>query len=246
LKKLRNENLAMGDALGASLRILQSEFEKSTQRQSESVLASLRTIEHVKDVLAANKAHFDPKYAEDLVGAASGDLLQEARRVPPASVVSPSSALYIMDQTSPIMPEISTLAPTGRSASNYPAVPPRTASASAQAGTNRGTVPSDNTHLPLAPPPTHNHQFASNHAGTSGSTFPDLGDWQTSVEPVAHPRSGMPAMPRVPPTSRTVRVNGSYRQYLQGGIPIEPLSNSQRPQQSRRQAEESDPLGALF
>lgn len=244
LKNLRNENLAMGNALAASLRILQSEFEKFPQRQSESVLASLRTIEHVKDVLAAKNAHFDPKYAEDLVGAASGGLLQEARSIPPASVVPPSSASYLMDQSSPTMPEISTLAPVARPATKNHAVTPR--SASAQAGTDKGSVPSDSTHLPLAPLPTHRYQFVNNHANSTSSTFPDLGDWQTSIEPVGHPLSGMPVMPRIPPTSRTVRVQGLYRQPLQGGTPIEPLSSSQRSQQSRRQPEESDPLGALF
>lgn len=240
LKKLRNENFAMGDALAASLRILQSEIEKSAQVQSASVLASLRTIEHVKDVLTAKKAHFDPKYADELVGAASEDLLQ-ASKPAAVSTVPNAPTQYILDQSSPTLSATETLAAIGKSAFKYPIAPPRTPSAQAHT-----TGSYTDTPLPLAPAPTHRHRSGLSHASSTGSAFPDLGDWQSLIEPIAHPLSGTTVMQKIPPTSRVSRVQGALRQAGDSDTPLEPVSLRQGHPHTRQPGEESDPLGALY
>jgi len=235
----------MGNALEASLRILQTELEKVAQVQSASVLASLRTIEHVKDVLTAKKAHFDPKYADELVGAASGDLLQPSK---PAisSAATPVLNTSILDQSSPTLSATDTLSPIAKSALNHAVAPPRTRSAQAHASSSYA-APNNNT-LPLAPAPMHVHSSAVNHASSmsTGSDFPDLGDWQSLIEPIAHPLSGMPVMPKLPPASRIGGAKGTFRQSTPNGTALEPVSLHQRHPHSRQQGEETDPLGALF
>lgn len=239
----------MGNALAASLRVIQAELATSQAGQTAALTASLRTIEHVKDVLIAKKSHFDPTYANDLVGVASQDLLGSSvsSAVAP-SMVTAMSNVSLMDQTSPTLPSTATMPPLPKPAFTYPAAPPRTPSAQ-HTSPQQASMPSEDA-LPSAPAPTH-HQYTHAHGATNGygfdSTFPDLGDWQTESNSSSHPLSIQSAFPRYPPTSRILRAQDPVRQPLSHGTtPSNSAIQQHRRSQSRQEVNTVDPLGALF
>lgn len=239
LRRLRNENLAMGNALDACLRIIQAESQQSGLEPSASLSASLRTIEHVKDVLTAKKAHFDAKYADELVGIASQNLLDRPAGVTSssASIIPAIASVNLLDDTSPTMQAHDTFTPVQNLEVRYPIAPPRTPSVQKH---------TDDNHMPLAPPPAHNHHFVTIHATSSDINFPDLGEWQSSSDPLSHPIGGMPILPRLPPTSRSMRVQENYRQPLHGRTPLDHSPRQQARSNTRNQAGMNDPLGAFF
>lgn len=239
----------MGNVLAASLRVIQAELATSQAGQSAALSASLRTIEHVKDVLIAKKSHFDPTYANDLVGVASQDLLGSTVSSTKApSMVTAMSNVSLMDQTSPTLPSTATMPPLPKPAFTYPAAPPRTPSAQ-HTSPEQPSMPREHA-LPSAPAPTH-HQYTHAHSGTNGcgsdSTFPDLGDWQTDSNSSSHPLSIQSAFPRYPPTSRILRAQDPGRQPLSHGTaPSKSAIQQHRRSQSRQEVNAVDPLGALF
>lgn len=232
----------MGNALAASLRIIQAELGHSQQGQKPAVAASLRTIEHVKDVLVTKAAHFDPKCANDLVGIASHDLLGPSA---PSTLVPAVNNISILDQTSPTLPSTATMLIPSKPIFQYPVAPPRTPSAQASKA-----VSSDlqDDALPTQPAPTHSHRYMNAH-GASGSTgFPDLGDWQSGVSSYSHPLSeSSSSLPRAPPISRIQRTQETFHQPMSGSG-IASVNGSRRATGGPpgHKSQTMDPLGALF
>lgn len=234
----------MGDALAVSLRIIQAELDRSLQPQSPAVAASLQTIEHVKDVLITKKAHFDLKYADDLMGVASRQLLGPTdKNNQSMSAIPSASSLNSIKNPSPSLPSSSSLTEV-KTSFKYPTAPPRTPSAQAQLEPWQDNAPKIG--MPLAPAPTHMHHYQGGHGKTPDDTVPDLGDWQTTSTPIAHPLSGGNAMPRLPPTSRVTHTDHKYRQDPSHVIGYSESSAGRHRRTQSRGVEAADPLGALF
>lgn len=241
---MRHENLAMGNALAASLKILNAHLDEVGKDRSASVLASLQTIEHVKNVLIGNDKRFNPQYSDELIEAASENLLQSTK----SSSAPPISAMptmpYILDQSSPTIPESEILAPTGRAGLQNLAA--QSTTPSPYSSTIQKAMPSESLCMPSAPQPIHNNKIVAKPLAAGTSAFPDLGDWQSVAEPVAHPLSGTPVLPRLPPISRTTRIQGNNSRSLQGDTPLEHLSQVRQKGKMRQDVTDFDPLGVLL
>lgn len=232
----------MGNALAASLRLLNANLGALSKDRSAQVLASLQTIEHVKNVLIGDDKHFNPRVAEDLIEAASANLTQSISSNAVSEGLGPAST-SILDQDTPMAEQSENLAPGNRA--GLPELATQSKSLSVGDSTIHNATAPNAISLPTAPQPIHSNNAIITHPVGVIGTFPDLGDWQSVAEPVPHPLSGTPVLPRLPPISRATRIHGSGRQSLHGDTPLETLSQPQE-KVKRQDTTEFDPLGVLF
>ena len=204
-----------------------------------SVNTALSTMQHIRDVLSGHTAHFNPATVAPLVQAAEANLLEDAppakvsKTRPPAQQVGAS----LMDDTLPGMPSTSAFPPLKQPIFQYPAAPAR----SPKPPASTAMQPNASSSPVLPQVPKHSHQRNSS-ASSAHIPLPDLGDWQTPMDPKPLEPFAQSSFPRVPPLTRTVHP-------LDGlGMPAARKTSpqiSQRPLPSRK-ANDTDPLGVLL
>ena len=203
-----------------------------------TINTALSTLQHIRDVLSGQSAHFNPASVAPLVRAAEANLLDTP--LPAMAKLPPSSGQAIkqslMDDTSPSMPSTSAFPPLKQPVFSYSAAPARSPKPPTSTFMNASLSTS-----PILPQvPKHSHARTSS-SGSSHIPLPDLGEWQQvdtkPMEPFAQS-----SFPRVPPLSRAAHpLDG-----LGVSAARTPVSQiAQRSLPSRKQ-NDTDPLGALL
>lgn len=202
-----------------------------------SVNTALSTMQHIRDVLSGNAAHFNPATVAPLVQAAEADLLDETRATPtPDSSSAQPAKPDLLDDTSPGMPSSGAFAPLKQPIFQYPVAPAR----SPKPPSSVPMQPSASSSAGLPQLPKHSHQRMSSNS--SQALLPKFGDWHIDQDTGLSNTFDQSSFARVPPLSRTVHPLEGF------GIP--PVARgatnpAQRHIDSRR-AHDADPLGALL
>lgn len=258
LKRLRTENQAMGNALSASLQVLERQMQDAPPDDQSK--AALDTMRHIRDVLLGHGVHFDPSSVTPMVKAATQNLLDEAN---PPLLASTSASLErrgsssLIDDTSPGMPSTMSFPPLKQPAHAYSAAPPRAPSA---ANHSRSSSVIDRPISPSLPQvPASSHFRSGSISSASRHAMPDMGEWQaaSNTSRLSYPLSSTssststtmpayPSFPRMPPASRPAAHSSALHGHDGRSQPkiISPLT-VQGPWTSNN-GKDPDPLGVLF
>jgi hypothetical protein len=233
------ENAAMSSTLAASLEILRAELQKAQQPVSVSVHASLNAIEHVRDVLSGQIAHFNAQYANHFEAVIAGDIFDSLGKDKLNNSSVHTKQLPAPPQSNASDAKVQS-PPTSKSIgdTNAPARSPAMNATEDHAKTETASINTSSL-APVLP------KVAHNRAGNTKSSLPDLSSWQSNTTFNGSQSNLEFNSPRYPPSLRLPRQPGPERHLQQNHSPLN------TPHQTHEHTERishgsTDPLGALL